>query len=174
MTTRAPRRQTTLLIVFVVLVTVFVTTFRMGVVRGASMEPTYRDGQVVLVRRRGPFSGRLRRNDVVLLQKDRDVIIKRIYRLPGEEVDQAYPNVLTTFTASGRGDYYEQSTIQTPAGPVTHYYVPEGYVLVLGDNLRVSEDGRVFGPAPIRDVLGTVVAAPGPPYTASGPITQTR
>lgn len=159
------RRQTLFILVFLVVVLIFVTMFRMGVVRGESMEPTYHNGQVVLVRRRNWFSAPLHRNDVVLLRKDRDVLIKRIYRLPGEEVDDTFPDVLAFSRMNGLTDYYEQKTEQTPGGSKIHYRVPDNYLVILGDNLRVSEDSRIFGPVPMRDVLGVVVNAPGPPYS---------
>lgn len=156
---RAPRRQTVLIGVFLLLVFMFLVLFRMGVVRGESMMPTYVDGQVVLVSRRHSFSPPLRHNDVVLLRKDRDVIIKRVYRLEGEEIDNTFPFVLSRTLFNNLGDYYEH---KMEAGEI-HYYVPQGYIVVIGDNLRVSEDSRFFGPVPVRDVLGTAVAAPGPP-----------
>jgi signal peptidase I len=158
------RRQTIFIGAFLVVVILFVTTFCMGVVRGASMEPTYLDGQVVLVRRRTPLNSTLHRNDVVLLQRDRgEVIIKRIFRLPGEEVKPGYPFLVGFAEPRGLSDYYEQEMVRTPGGPVTRYFVPQGYIAVLGDNPDVSEDSRFFGPVPVSSVLGSVVDAPGPP-----------
>ena len=156
---RAPRRQTVLIGVFLLLVFLFLVLFRMGVVRGQSMTPTYVDGQVVLVSRRHSYSPPLRHNDVVLLRKDRDVIIKRVYRLEGEEIDNTFPFVLRRTLINNLGDYYEHKIVD---GKI-HYIVPQGYIVVIGDNLRVSEDSRYFGPVPVRDVLGTAVASPGPP-----------
>ncbi len=167
---RAPRRQTALIGIFLLLVVMFLVLFRMGVIRGLSMTPTYVDGQVVLVSRRHGYSLPLRQNDVVLLRKDRDVIIKRVYRLEGEEIDDAFPYVLSTTLANGLGDYYEH---KTEDGQI-HYYVPKGYIVVIGDNLRVSEDSRYFGPVPVRDVLGTAVASPGPPFYGGNPARQSR
>ena len=161
------RRQTLFICVFLVVVVLFVTTYCMGVVRGASMEPTYQDGQVVLVRRRSLLSAPLRRNDVVLLQRYRgEVIIKRIYRLPGEEVPGGYPFLIDIGQPRGLQDYYEQIPTKTPTGAATRFYVPSGYIAVLGDNPDVSEDSRFFGPVPISSVLGTVVDAPAPPTAA--------
>lgn len=171
---RAARRQLLFIVVFLVVVVLFVTTFRMGLVRGDSMEPTYHNGQVVLVRRRNWFSPPLHHNDVVLLRKDRDVIIKRVFRLPGEEIDSSYPNVLLPTLRRELIDYYEQKVVQTPRGPVMHLYVPDHFLVVIGDNLRISEDSRVFGPVPEHDVLGTVVGAPPPPYRNSSPSTGKR
>lgn len=165
------RRQMFLIGLFLILVVMFMTTFRMGVVSGTSMEPTYNDGQVVLVRRRNLFSPPLRRGDVVLVRNGHDVIIKRIFRLPGEEIDNSYPDVLAPtqmhyLTDHYLTDYYEQQTVQTPQGPVIHYYVPKDFFVVIGDNLPVSEDSRVFGPVALHDVLGVVVAAPPAPYSS--------
>lgn len=159
----SPRRQTILILIFLILVVFFMTMFRMGVVRGASMQTTYQDGQVVLVRRKNWFSAPLKHNDVVLLKQNRDVIIKRVYKLPGEEITSGYPFVLESTRRYGLTDYYDQRVEQTPQGPQTHLYVPKGYIVILGDNLKVSEDSRLFGPVPEKDILGTVVNSPGPP-----------
>src|SRR5437868_864681 len=125
---RAPRRQSVLIGVFLLLVVMFLVLFRMGVVRGLSMTPTYADGQVVLVSRRHSYSPPLRHNDVVLLRKDRDVIIKRVYRLAGEEIDNTFPYVLARTLSNNLGDYYEQ---KKENGQI-HYYVPQGYIVVIG------------------------------------------
>jgi signal peptidase I len=160
---RANRRQTLFVLVFLIVVLGFVTTFRMGVVRGDSMYPTYLNGQVVLVRRRNWLSGPLHHNDVVLVRKDRDVLIKRVWRLPGEEVDD--PGVRRPTFLNNLQDYYEQERVQTPDGTEeTRLFVPQGFLVILGDNRRVSEDSRIFGPVPERDVLGVVVASPPPPF----------
>ena len=157
------RRQSILILIFLILVIVFMTTYRMGVVRGTSMLPTYQDGQVVLVRRKNWFSPPLHRNDVVLLQKDREVIMKRVFRIPGDEIDAGNPNLLEITRMRGLSDYYEQ-LIQVPYREgLPRLFVPDGYIVVLGDNPSVSEDSRLFGPVPERDVLGTVVNAPVPP-----------
>ena len=158
------RRQTLFVCVFLVVVLIFVTTYCMGVVRGMSMDPTYQDGQVVLVRRRTPLNPKLHRDDIVLLQRDRgEVIIKRVYRLPGEEVPSGAPYLVGPAEPRGLSDYYEQRSVNVDGVAKTRYFVPLGYIAVLGDNPDVSEDSRFFGPVPISSVIGTVVDAPGPP-----------
>jgi hypothetical protein len=47
--------------------------------------------------------------------------------------------------------------------------VPGNKIAVLGDNSKVSEDSRAFGPVPIQAVLGLVVAAPKAPPAGSNP-----
>lgn len=158
---RQTRRQTVFVGVFLVIVVLFVLTFRLGAVRGISMQPTYEDGQAVLVLRRTWFSPALMRGDVVLVQHGRDVLIKRIYRLPGEEIDGRVTEFLRASNTYDLSDYYEQSAGKTPEQ--SRLIVPRGYVVVLGDNGPQSEDSRQFGPVPIRDIIGKVVNAPPPP-----------
>ena len=162
---RAVRRQIVFVGVFLVVVALFVTVFRMGLVRGDSMSPTYEDGQVVLVQRRNRLSPPLKHNDVILVRHDRDVLIKRVYRLEGEELTTTFPYYGLT---PGLEDYYEQP-YPPKRGTPPRLFVPKGYLVVIGDNLRVSEDSRYFGPVRARDVLGVVVNSPGPPYQAAPP-----
>ena len=129
------------------------------------MMPTFVDGQIVLVRRMATLGRALHRGDVVLVNNDHDVIIKRIYRVAGDEIDTSFPDVLSPTSRRDLTDYYEQKTVNTPTGPQTHYMVPDGYLVVIGDNTTNSEDSRVFGPVSIKDVLGVVVQSPPAPYT---------
>lgn len=163
---RSVRRQVAYVIVFLIVVLLFMTMFRMGVVRGSSMDPTYENGQVVLVQRRNWFSRPLRRNDVVLIRHDRDVLIKRIYRLEGEEMTNTSLYTAENVYYSGLEDYFEQSSPAKTKSrrSYSRLFVPKGYLVVLGDNIRNSEDSRVFGPLPASDVLGVVVNSPPPPY----------
>ena len=161
---RSVRRQVAFVVVFLIVVVAFVTMFRMAVVRGNSMEPTYVNGQLVLVRRRNWFSAPLRHNDVILVRQNRDIIIKRVYLLEGEEMPDVYPYPVSRMRVN-LIDYYEQQpSVRVPGAPLPRLFVPKGYLVVLGDNQRVSEDSRVFGPVPLRDVLGVVVNSPPPPY----------
>ena len=133
------RRQTLFVIVFLIVVILFVSTYRMGLVRGDSMYPTYVNGQVVLVRRLGMLTPPLKRGDVVVVRKDNDYIIKRIYRLPGEEITD--PTVHRLTFQNEMSDYYEQPLAKGGV-PSSHerLFVPEGYLVILGENPRVSED----------------------------------
>ena len=162
---RSLRRQIFFVCLFLVVVAVYVSLFRQGVVSGDSMEPTYHSGQALLVLRRHRFSPPPKRGDVVVLKKDRDTIIKRVAYLPGDIVTNEA--ALAPTFANHLDDYYEQRP--APAGsrhPIL--IVPAGYIVALGDNRAISYDSRSFGPVALRDVLGSVVAAPpGPPDIAA-------
>ena len=164
-----------MLLVFLALVTFFVINFVTSIVQGASMEQTFKNGQMLLVRRRNFLNPNLHRGDVVLIQRERrEVIIKRIYKLQGDEVQRGAPFIYEQNRSRLLMDYYDQKEEKTPAGTRIRYFVPKGYILVLGDNSQVSEDSRFFGPVSVRDVIGTVVGnteqiSPPPPQNPPSP-----
>lgn len=98
---------------------------------GPSMQPTFRPGDRVLMRRRA--GGQVRRGSVVVLRSGRQWMIKRVVAVPGDPVpDSVRPAV----RHAGR--------------------VPSGRLVVLGDGER-SADSRLWGFVPVDAVLGSVV-----------------
>ncbi|QIS07982.1 S26 family signal peptidase [Nocardia arthritidis] len=120
-------------------------------VRGASMEPAYRNGDRVLVRR-GVLPAR---GEVVVVELHsepcecavRKWMIKRVAAVPGDPVPRA----------------------QVPAlAQVLEDRVPQGQLVLLGDNGQISFDSRRIGYVPVARVLGPVLCRlPGSP-TRSG------
>jgi signal peptidase I len=119
-------------------------TLHTVVVKGVSMYPTFKDGQRVLVCRAYWLVGPLKDKDVVVLRDKESpdnpdaYIIKRIYKMAGEKVDEV--NCPHNWKLAN--------------GP---YVVPEGKVYVLGDNRAQSEDSRYFGAVDLKSLLGKVV-----------------
>ncbi|BEL05297.1 S26 family signal peptidase [Actinoplanes sichuanensis] len=106
-------------------------------VEGVSMEPTYRPGDRLLVRRTG-LAG-VRRGAAVVFAAppgtDLRFMVKRAAALPGDPV---------------------------PAGiPVADTVVPAGHLVILGDNSARSADSRTMGFLPAGDVVGVVVRHSG-------------
>jgi signal peptidase I len=108
---------------------------------GSSMEPTYHDGDRVAVRK----TARIAAGDVVVVQRpsgepgwpDAEIreggrwLIKRVAAVAGEPV----PDVIS----------------------IPDTVVPEGRLVLLGDNAAASFDSRMVGYFPIGLVLGGVV-----------------
>jgi signal peptidase I len=112
-------------------------------VRGRSMEPTLRDGERVLVRRR-PVS-RIPRDEIIVMASasaapsepgDGRYRIKRIVARPRDPVPTALANDLGL-----------------PQGAT----VPENGILVLGDNSQHSHDSRQGGFYSRDQVIGVVL-----------------
>jgi signal peptidase I len=137
------------------------TRFVIVTVHGPSMEPTYRDGDRLLVRR--TRSG-VRVGTVVVGERfgerigdgapaggPRRWIVKRVAAVPGGRVPAE--------VGSAAG-----------AGTVVGGVVPPGAVVLLGENPAHSQDSRSFGLYPADRLLGVVVrklSRPAPPDRAN-------
>lgn len=135
---------------------VFWSFFKLSVVDGVSMEPTYHDGQYLLLSRHSEID----RFDVIVIKgallpgkEDRPGLIKRVIGLPGETV---------RITAEGSifidgkklTEPYEFDVMQDCEG---EWIVPENSYFVLGDNRNNSLDSRFYGFMPMEDVIGEVI-----------------
>ncbi len=121
----------------------FKVNFQTVVVSGLSMFPTFKDKQRVLVSRAYWLIGPIKDKDVVVIRDPNPdgYIIKRVYKMGGETVDWA--NIPENWSLTA-GDFV----------------VPSGNIFVLGDNKKVSEDSRKFGPVTVDRILGKVVVKP--------------
>ncbi len=147
---------------FIVTAAIIVLPIRMFVihpfvVNGASMDPTFRTGQYLIVDQLSYRFGEPDRGDVVILKYPREprtFFIKRIIGLPGETIEIKNGNV----------------TIKSPENPAG-FALPESYVFadnkgddsfestlnkdeyfVMGDNRIQSSDSRAWGALP-RDLI---------------------
>lgn len=140
-------------VVVVVLVRAFL--FTPVAVEGASMMPTYENGDRVIINKTAKTFETIERFDVIVFhpyegQNERH--IKRVIGLPGDEI--AYEN--DTLFINGKkieepylnsykenlkdhGDFTYDFTLKQLTGVTT---VPEGHYFVLGDNRRKSMDSR--------------------------------
>jgi signal peptidase I len=93
----------------------------------------------------------------------RVTFIKRVVGLPGETVQGLDDRVLICKAPRvGCHVLHEPyvSGITTDFGPIT---VPKGAYLMLGDNRQSSEDSRIWGTLPKRNIIGTAFVRYWPP-----------
>jgi signal peptidase I len=146
--------------------------FQAFYIPSASMEPTLKIGDRVLVNKLSYDFHDVHRGDIVVFKapptaqsggiKD---LVKRVIGLPGETVtgrqDGLYINGRRL-----REPYLPRGTptdiravppgCSRPADGSLGCVVPAGEVLVLGDNRTESKDGRVFGPIKESSIVGRV------------------
>lgn len=125
---------------------------------GPSMEPNFLTDDRVLFLRRYEVPAR---GDVVVfhIRDQRGIerdLIKRVVGLPGDTVEIRGDLVLV----NGVPEVTRQFIVdpQSPGPYRDPYVVPDQALLVVGDNRPNSFDGRFFGPIPVDDVEGRVVA----------------
>ncbi len=95
--------------------------------------------------------------------QDQTVLIKRVIGLPGDQVSGFHGRVYIDGERLAE-PYLAQGVFTSTFGPVT---VPAGEVWVMGDNRTDSEDSRVFGPIPIRTIVGRAIWKVWPPWHTS-------
>lgn len=115
---------------------------------GTSMEPTLRDGEIILVEK----DDRVDRGDIVYFQNGSLRYIKRVIGRSGDQIEvknnQIYVNGQPI-----REPYVQKKQMES-FGPIT---VPENTIFVLGDDRIKSIDSRHMGFIPLKDLKGRVV-----------------
>lgn len=141
-----------LLLVALLLALVFGAWLMPRRVYGATMEPTLKQNDLVLVDRLAKYFRMPARGDIVLFSDGAgNDCLKRIIALPGEQVEIAEGRV---FIDSRPLDESAYAMGESEAfSPMT---VPEGAVFVLGDNRAVVYDSRTegIGCVSYADILG--------------------
>ena len=138
-------------------------------VQGASMMPTYEDGDRVVVNKIGKALSDFERFDVVVFKApEGENYIKRIIGLPGDHIEYK-DDVLYVNGEKFEEPYLDQYKLQlTDNGVLTFDFtleevaavseIPENCYFVLGDHRRISNDSRFSSVGLIRDedILGKV------------------
>ena len=129
------------------------------IVSGASMDPTFHNGQYLIIHELSYRLNEPKRGDVVVFRYPKDptqFFIKRIIGLPNETVAIQDRSVLITKNG-------EAETLQEPyvknlgnGSNLTLALGPEEY-FVMGDNRPESSDSRIWGALPREDIVGRVI-----------------
>jgi signal peptidase I len=138
----------------ILLLLAYFQPYKLVVVVGQSMYPTYKSGQIVLAKKTKYF----KKSDVVVaLSDDRSLIVKRILYTPEEYyyyvmkkegyyklvIDNSYRSIVKTKNI-------DDAYMMELKVPKNHYYL-------IGDNLDNSDDSRRFGTVEENEVLYKVI-----------------
>ena len=134
------------IIVFLIIALVFIFVVVPQTVAGNSMDPTLKDGQIVLVSKI-PFKPK--RNEIVLFKNAGKSYVKRVIGLPGEKVEYIDGNLYINDIA------YKETYLGAEVETFNFLFkdicslelcpdsvIPEDKYLVMGDNRPESADSR--------------------------------
>lgn len=136
------------------------------VVDGPSMQPTLYDNDRMIVNKFIYHVSKPNRFDVVIFHASEEKdFIKRVIGLPGEHVavkdnelyindEEVSQDFLETEDIQDLNNHNETEDFKLEELPGAYQEIPEGYVLVLGDNRTNSTDSRVFGLVSMDQVVG--------------------
>ena len=162
----------TIAVAFALTMVVKAWVFQAYSIPSESMVPTLEIGDRVLVSKldREPERGdvvvfRRPANDPKTSPDDPDVLIKRVIGLPGEQVSSDEEGHVLVDGRVLEEPYLPSGTSTTVGSPIA---VPDGRLLVLGDNRGRSQDGRYFGTISEDLLVGRAVLRIWPPSRAGG------
>lgn len=166
------------ILAFIIIVPIRVFLFQPFFVQGASMEPSFEDGQYLIISELGfketsigfnthnffkitPFRD-IKRQGVMVFRyplDSRKFFIKRIIGLPGEKLQIKNGQVIIFNNENPKGFILDEKEylplgLKTP-GEAVVAISPDEY-FVMGDNRMFSSDSRAWGPISASDIIGEV------------------
>ncbi len=142
-----------IVIVIILILVIYIVSLQQVV--GPSMEPTLKDGDILLLSKIHYKIFGVERNDVIALSyDDSKYLIKRVIGLPGESIEYKDNKLYIDGEAYEENIYEDMVTNDFKLSDMGHETIPEDMYLVLGDNRGNSLDSRDIGLIGKEDILG--------------------
>ncbi len=147
------------LIAVVIVVPVRLFVAQPFIVSGASMVPTFENGEYLIVDELTYHLSQPQRGDVIVFRYPKDpsqFFIKRVIGLPGEVVSVSNSGVSVQKT-DGTTLVLDESYVKNQGNGKETTTLPAGEYFVMGDNRPESSDSRTWGTLPRVDIVGRVL-----------------
>jgi signal peptidase I len=130
------------------------------IVKGESMDPTFADGQYLIVDELTYRTHAPERGDVVVFKYPKDpskYFIKRIIGLPNETVKVEGGKVSIFGEKYPNGQLLDEPYLKNLSFETVTEKLGEGEYFAMGDNRSNSLDSRIWGPLPKENIVGRVL-----------------
>ncbi len=141
-------------LMFVVLYFLFHNIIGIAFVSGHSMEPTLKDGELLLFYR---LDKEYQTGDLIIVRREEDVeYIKRVVADGQDRIELDEDGIVWINGEQEQGSYLYAQTYPISDQIVFPYEVPEDSYFVMGDNRENSKDSRMFGAVSSDEITGRV------------------
>jgi signal peptidase I len=125
------------------------------------MEPTFKNGDKILIFKYAYRFSEPQRGDIVLVKAEDKVFVKRIIALPGEKIEIADGKVKINDEI-----LYESYVKEIHTYGDQRVFLQDKQYFVLGDNREPNKsiDSRELGPITRKNILGKVIATFSPEF----------
>lgn len=121
------------------------------IVTNKSMEPTFCEGDQILLLKKNFIFNKVKNFDVIVFEYDNSNLVKRVIGKEGDKVEIRDGGLYLNDNLIEH-EYYIFSNDDDGL-----YIVGSNQYFVLGDNIKVSEDSRYFGLIDEKDIKGQVI-----------------
>ena len=137
---------------FLFLLLVLRSYFQLVIVKGESMQPTFRTGDLLVVWKRAYRTAEPHRADIVVSRYRNDLIVKRVVGLPGEEVEVQSGSLLINGLPNIEDHGIEPGELRIEKGKLF-----DGKFALLGDNRALPFSELIHAVVSKDDIIGKVI-----------------
>lgn len=144
--------------VIVLILFVIFSHFKLIIVRGISMYPTYHNNQLLIAKSINNYSD-IKINDIVICEIEENTIVKRVKYLQYQYVYYYFDSNTSEIKIIDKNTYQYLSNhpIASNKTLLQKLIVPKDSVYLVGDNLSNSDDSRRFGAIPFNNIKYKVI-----------------
>ena len=129
-----------------------INPFKLVVVVGNSMYPTFKNGQILLAKKVNDY----KKEDIVVVNEPMcGKLIKRIKFVPGDRYYFYMKDNNIEFTIDNQ--YHNIHNLILENNKIYENVVSEDKYFLMGDNINNSEDSRVFGTIDKKDIIYKII-----------------
>ena len=140
----------------------FTSPYRIIVVQGISMSPTFQNKQILVAKSINNYQD-IKINDILVCELEDNTIVKRVKYLENQIIYYYIDSNTSEIKLIDKNTYQYLSThpIIRNKSLIQKVIIPKNSIYLLGDNLNNSDDSRRFGPISFNNIKYKIIYPDG-------------